>query len=202
MKRLHTKGFTIIELLIATTTFSVVLLILTGAIVQFNKIYYRGNIDTKTQEAARGVAEDIARNIQFTSNVTLPTVNAQGIGYFCAGGHRYAYRLTNSTYSANMNKVIDNASIKHALVVDESSCGPVANIDTGPFSTNARELLGYNMQLVSLGIAQNASTYTVTVLVAYGTDYNLANNNCPAIRFGGHFCAFSKQEITVARRLN
>jgi prepilin-type N-terminal cleavage/methylation domain-containing protein len=68
-KRSQQKGFTIIELMISTVIFSLVLLAASAAIIQIGKKYSRGITYTRTQEVARSTVDEIAQSLQFTSQV-------------------------------------------------------------------------------------------------------------------------------------
>src|SRR5690349_14114335 len=87
------KGFTIVELMVATLVFSVVLLVVTVGIMQFTRSYYRGAIQAKTQDTARTVIDNITQSLQF--GLAEPDIGVnpddQTIGYFCAGGYRFAF---------------------------------------------------------------------------------------------------------------
>src|SRR6478609_5585690 len=84
-------GFTIIELLIATTVFSVVLLVFLTAFIRISQLFYKGVNMSHTQETARTVLQDISDDIQFYK--TTINTTSLGQGYFCVGAHRYAFNL-------------------------------------------------------------------------------------------------------------
>jgi prepilin-type N-terminal cleavage/methylation domain-containing protein len=199
MRRLSSRGFTIIELLIATVVFSVVLLILTGAIIQFTRIYYKGVIVSRAQETARNVVSDISGAVQFSGKssvtpVTLPS--PPSAGWFCVGAKRYTFRYG-----------IQVTSTQHALVADNCS-GALPSMTTAyPAGSTATELLGDGMQLVNIGVSQVGSSnlYTVTLHIAYGANGDLvlpAKQECQAIIRGGQFCAVAKLNTTVAKRID
>ncbi|MBX4197102.1 prepilin-type N-terminal cleavage/methylation domain-containing protein [Candidatus Saccharibacteria bacterium] len=86
----RSRGFTIIELLIATTVFSMVLLVFLTAFLRISQLFYKGVNLSNTQEAAREVLQNISNDIQFFQ--AAPYVyNDQN--YFCIGNHRYTYNL-------------------------------------------------------------------------------------------------------------
>lgn len=67
------KGFTIIELMISTVVFSLVLLAASAAITQVGKKYARGVTFARTNEVSRSIVEDISQSLQFTSqSVKVP----------------------------------------------------------------------------------------------------------------------------------
>ena len=64
-KRAEQNGFTIIELLIATTVFSLILLISVAGILQISRMYYRGVTQSRTQETARSIIDEVGEAIRF-----------------------------------------------------------------------------------------------------------------------------------------
>src|SRR4051812_8577751 len=90
------SGFTIIELLIATVIFALVLLVITTGVLQFTRQYYKGVISSHTQSAARAIADDVTRALQFgvgsvqplTTNGTSPA--GQTYGYCIGQSKRYS----------------------------------------------------------------------------------------------------------------
>ncbi len=67
MKQLKPHGFTIIELLIATTIFSVVLLLAASGLLYIGRLYYKGLTSSATQEAARNIMQELTqRRVLYT----------------------------------------------------------------------------------------------------------------------------------------
>lgn len=200
MRKLNNHGFTIIELLIAMVSFSLILLIITGAIIQFSSVYYKGVVTSKTQETARAVADNIARSAQFSSELPTevfpsPTVH-NNYGMVCIGSKRYNYTL---------NKLLVD-EVNHVLTADaQAGCTPYDGHTGTP--ANATELLGEKMQLLRLRVEQAGDgIITVKVTVAYGNDVVInptdrSKSTCPGISLGGQFCAISNVETTVTKRL-
>lgn len=203
MKRLHIKGFTIIELLISTVILSMVLLTITSAIVEMSRFYYRSVIVSRTQETARTVVEDIAQSIQFAGANNVPYDNLSNC--IIIGSHRYIYQKPNKPVASN----------QHALIVDNgTTCiAPLPNLNSAvPSATPGytyRELLGENMRVVDLSVQQvggSTDLYDISVRIAYGsgTDAQLLAGS-PAtckdnIRNGGQYCAVSALKMTVSKR--
>lgn len=182
MKKIDHKGFTIIELLIATVTFSVILLIVSGAIIQFSRVYYRGVITSKTQEVARSVVDEVARTAQFSSY--LDSVD----GVYCLGDRRFRYVLNQVRTETNRVLISD---------VSLANCNP----DISENSDDDRELLADNMQLLDFKVEdKGVNQFDVSVTVAYGTDVN-EDGTCPALSLGGQYCAVSTVKSTVTKRL-
>lgn len=202
MKKLNNRGFTIIELLIATVSFSLILLVITGAIIQFSSLYYKGVVTSKTQEVARAVADDIARSAQFGSEdpqTIAPSPFTNGYGAICIGSKHYNFTL---------NKMLGE-NVTHVLTADtRPGCAPYDGNSATP--ATASELLGDKMQLLRLTASKDAATgiITVEVTVAYGSAGDMNDDNadgtpdsCKTLKLGGQFCAISNVKTTVTKRL-
>jgi len=90
------NGFTIIELLIATVVFSIVLLVVLTAFIRTSNLFYKGVTMNATQEDTRNLTESIDNDIKFTSNPPAnltATATSNSSGVFCTGQHRYRYRI-------------------------------------------------------------------------------------------------------------
>jgi len=188
----NSQGFTILELMIATTVFSVILLISTIGIVYVGRIYYKGKTIIRTQNVTRSVTDSISQSIQYGGSDaigTLPDIPAvipvTG-ATFCIGNSKYTYspnRVTSTTFG---------------LILDannSSGCTP-ASVAAG-----GKELLGDGMRLTRFIITKSStSDYTIKISVGYGADDVLVGGKC-VLGAGGQFCATSILDTTVRRRL-
>lgn len=205
MKRLnqHNKGFTIIELLIATVTFSVVLLVITSAIIQIGRIYYKGVVQARVQERTRTITEDISQTIQFsrTDLAGNQITTATGIGHICVG---------NKVYTYNKGVRLDST---HRVLVEEngSSCTPYGAMNPPLAALGDRvELVGDGMQLLDISvqnIPSGSDLYQIKVRLAYGQTSDMQDTNgdtimdrCKPISLGGQFCAISELTTNVSSR--
>lgn len=203
---MNKKGFTVIELLIATVVFGLVLLIVTIAVIQFNRVYYRGVTETTTQEVTRSIVDTIAQSIQFNGGAVTetPARVAGSVATFCVGNKQYTYRvglqLTEGTLNADRTY--------HALVVRDlagcTSSSPGAPMST--LVTSGQELLSPNMRLAKMVIHYEGSNlYKISVRVVYG-DVDLLNNPtadtaaCKTTK-GSQFCAVSDITTVVTKRV-
>lgn len=198
MKIISNKsGFTIVELLISSAIFSMVLLITTFAVIQVSRVYYKGVISSQTQEVARSAIDEISRNIQFSGGEIRLDGSGPPSDYFCIGNKRYSYVVD--------QKVEGN---KHALVVDEdTACTKGQNLNGG-LSASSKELLAPNMRLVRLELSKPPAgapdgVYELNLSVAYGDDDVLLPGfaGCPSVNLGGQFCAISHLSTTVQKRV-
>jgi len=203
------QGFTIVELLVATLIFAVVLLLVTIGILQVSRVYYQGVTEANTQNAARSIVDTIAQAIQFNGGTVTATTNtAPGAqGYFCAGGQQFIYypgvQLTNGVVGAHQaSKVLIQKSIT-------GGC-------TAPMSVTGRELLSPHMRLSDLQVTNVGNNlWQITVRVVYGDKDLLHSRSAPANingdeatdamcngqLAGTQFCAASELVTTVVERV-
>jgi prepilin-type N-terminal cleavage/methylation domain-containing protein len=212
MRRLSSQqGFTIIELMIATTVFSLVLLLCATGLIQIGRAYSKGITTSKTQSTARGVIDEISRAIQFSGGTiaTTPSSRTDGAPYvFCIGDKRYTVVADRQLKDAPQ----DTSQLKNVLVSDDlpgcSASSPPLAITDSSFNianvSGAKELLAQNMRIARLEInAKPGNLYEIILRVVYGDDdlLDTAHDNCSGARAGTQFCAVSELSTTVQKRL-
>lgn len=214
------KGFTIIELLIATTVFSLVLLLATAGIMHVTKQYYQGVVQARVQETLRTVVDEIGESIRFSNAdlsipVSMPSQTQYGdgdpgrFGYFCMGAKRYSFVIDRQLKSGGSNET--NRHSRHVLWVDQPSgaspCNSIADLNSSPPTTDGRELLSENMRLTKFSIMDagvpSSGTYKIDVGIAYGDDDLLepTTRKCK-VEAGSEFCAYAEMSVIVTKRLN
>lgn len=199
----NTAGFTIIELMIALSVISGILILSTTVILNLGALYTKGIYQTSTQNVARNIINEVSGQLQLGG--ATPIIASANT--FCLGSQRYSYVLNNKLEAGN--------SGDHALWRDtmnnSGSCAPLAIIGTPNPSdglTNTAvggaELLSANMRLTDFGITTNANgTYTVRVTVAYGDDdlvVNAGGRTACIDGAGREYCAVSSLIQTVGKR--
>jgi prepilin-type N-terminal cleavage/methylation domain-containing protein len=219
------QGFTIIELLIATMVFSVILLGATTALFQLERMYYRGIITDQTQTTSRSIMADISQQLQLSQNKVVATTAPAPYDYgqgsifnaFCIATTRYSYVINGQVEAGNGQYNPNDHTIEHALWRDtiggSQACTPL-NLgqkdpeDSKIAGTNGSELLSQNMRLADLRLSSDCNTArlcTITVHVIYGDDDLLAPDptnplGCQST-FGDQWCASSKLTTQVFKRL-
>jgi prepilin-type N-terminal cleavage/methylation domain-containing protein len=173
MKRTNSKGFTIIELLIATVIFSVILLVITGAIVQFGRIYYKGVVQSRTQERTRAITDSVVRNIQFSEEGSPTQVGS-------------CYRIGNQSYNFSQN----------SLKLTEGDCGTPGGVE---MLGDGMQIVTFDIQTGTNG----SQTVHIRVVYGESTDFvdDDPTKPCKPIILGGQFCAVSELTTTVVSRL-
>jgi prepilin-type N-terminal cleavage/methylation domain-containing protein len=213
-------GFTIIEVAIATTVFSVVLLLSLSAVAQIGKMYYKGVVTAQTQDISRLISSEIIQNIQLTAGKVgqveasnplpplsvppIPQVPQGSTGNFCVGDTLYSFILD----------VPLSNSQPHVLWADT-----LANCETAPPAakirtlTNAnpngaaggRELLSPNMRLSKLVVKNINSTslYAVSLGIVFGDNSVLlsTHDRCTGDYSAAQFCSVVNLDTTVKKRL-
>lgn len=208
------QAFTILELLIATMIFSVILLLVTTGVLQIGKTYYKGLLQSRTQETARNIINEISQGIQFSGETVQPTAPSNpaanpyprsgGVGKytFCINGIGYAYVLDRElSTAAGPNKV------SKTLISFSTPCNGFNPSAHDVATKTGKELLGQGMHLSELNVTDNGnSTYTIRVGIASG-EFDLFNTNANGIHHqcrsgaGSQFCAVSILTTTVHKRV-
>ncbi len=213
-------GFTIVELMIATVVFSIVLLVCTAGLLQISRMYYRGIVSSRTQEVTRSILDDVSEAIRLGGGTVVPQIApvAGPVDGSCAGGKRYSYQL---------HKQMDESipSKRHVLMSDDlavcSSGTPAQDINS--FVITGEEMMANGMRLEIFHICKpgdapvpvvcpnpppaGSNLYKVTIRVVSGEDGLLVDadgdgyKECKLQSGGGQFCAVSELTTTVQKRL-
>lgn len=209
LKPHQNQGFTIVELMIATTVFSVILMIATFGLLQVGRMYYKGITMSRVHETTRTVMSEIAQNIQYSgTSISGTTAASPGVNKLCLGNRRYSYiegRLVSETPTAGQ---FENALVQDIVANCASSSGQVINVINPTLTAGSKELLQPGMRLSRLSVTDLGNgLYSIVVRVVYGTDELLENPNatnaqCRNLAIGSRFCAAAQLETTVLKRVN
>ncbi|MEK7626475.1 MAG: prepilin-type N-terminal cleavage/methylation domain-containing protein [Patescibacteria group bacterium] len=213
------RGFTILELIIASTVFSTIMLLATTGLIQIGRTYHKGQITAKTQEATRGVIEEISREVQFSNNAVQQSVEADysaslnvvKVRAVCVGNTRYTF-VTNQP-RAKLAQADDisatSPTLRHLLWADrklDSDPCVASNLNLANPS-NGRELLAQGMRLTNFRVQQAGENVNIDIKIYYG-DYDLAGglasqgtDFCESSKTGGQFCSSSELSTVVRRRI-
>jgi prepilin-type N-terminal cleavage/methylation domain-containing protein len=195
MKKLNDNyGFTIVELLIATVVFSVVLIGLVGAVTFISSSFTKGSLESKTQSTARIDIQKIGQQIQLEGGQVSPPNTLSGSEqYICVGDTRFTFEL-------NTNNFTEQAF-------------PNCTSSTSTSSSELTSLLSTNMVLGQFSVVGNNGLYTIHLLIGYGTESNgelIASDtsgnytySCQNSFLGaGAYCAVSDLTTVVDQRQN
>ena len=183
------QGFTIIELMVATAVFAVVLVLVTVGVLQISRLYYKGVTTANTQNVARNIIDVVSQSIQFSGGPITPTSSGAATPsspkVFCLSNQRFTYDLGWQVVDSDPNASKHQAY--HGLVQDTlAGCtsSSTQNLDTPVVS--GRELLSPKMRLSKMNIIDLGSNlYKIEVRVVYGDDDLLTGdhqlNNCKSL---------------------
>jgi len=226
LKKSNAAGFTIIELLIATLIFSLVLMLITVSVLSFTKSYYQGVNQSNTQTAARAIIDDISQAIQFSGGGINPGLADPGDGSngFCIGNRRYSFLL--GWQLIEVDPTADLNQSKHALVVDTTGVctGSKAQAIHNDGPVAGTELLPPRMRLAKLNVESTGSpaVWRVTVRVVYGDNdllcspsngadcktgdttspLNKPDLSCKVAFAGSQYCAAAELSTVVKKRVS
>lgn len=212
-------GFTILELMIATMVFSVILLLVTYGIIQIGNRYYKSVLQAQTQTATRNAVDEIARNIQFSSGSVVPNDTGVFIKGYCINGIQY---------TAYLHRMQGGSLAKHTLLArpDPGNNCQVPASNSHDFTDNTvtanRDLLGNRMRVVKFAVEPvpgQTGVFKITLRVASGDDDLLCSpsaNDCNdsgtsthldntdlvcKLQKGSAYCAVSELTTYVTSRL-
>ena len=197
MPKTNQKGFTIIELLIATAVFSTVLLIITYGIIQISRIYTNGFIQTQTQNDVVSITNKITQDIEFSSSSGVIAEQSAQVTkngspttyyYFCTTNTEYFYAALGSLYQLPLP---NGGCSKPASFINNSGITNLLSTANNVVVLNHSQYYSKNM-LVAPG---DDGLYTINISVLYGDKNNLEYNgntdqyNCKATVLIGPFCS-------------
>jgi prepilin-type N-terminal cleavage/methylation domain-containing protein len=183
--KLSQTGFTIIELMIATIIFAVVLMVIIASFMQVGRMFYKGVSLANTNEAARTLVDDISNDLKLNKQpVGISTAGTKK--YFCAGHHRYTFVLAGGSGSKVSSDDIDLDYLRNpfnmraGIVQDDTNggCSPPASSDSP-----GRQILGPDMQLNDLDFTPGFNgVFIHTHIVFYGVDDTVFDTNISSFK--------------------
>lgn len=215
-RRSKNAGFTIIELMIATAVLSTIILLVTVLMINISNLYYKGINQSRTQDNARSIVDDVASHLQLSGH--SPSAGTQAYSHSGISVTVNAYCIDNTRYSYVRGIELGNPvsatagapDLAHVLWRDTISsgagCTPADLTQPTPSGgTNGVEMIAAKSRLTTFSINPVTSPYGVTVGVAYGDD-DLLNNPASANPLckgsaGNQFCATAQLQVTITKRL-
>ena len=195
-------GFTIVELMIATMVFSVILVVITVGVMYFTRSYYKGVYAGMTQSAARDITDAVTQAVQFgTGEPTGYTDSGSDTsGYFCAGGYVFVFDL-GKQYDVN-----DSGTI--GMYMQPMTMSTCALSKEAPATAAAprRQLLGNHMRITFLKFDGADGLYSLDLKVAYGDNDLLSSNDGKGaelqcnIGSGSEYCAVARYTTSIRQR--
>lgn len=181
----RSDGFTIIELMIATSVLSIILLMVTVLMMNIGNLYFKGINQSRIQDNVRNLGDEISQQIQLGDNVLSASGDAAdgnaGQNAFCIGLTRYTYIIGIQLTSQAPNNPPTGPAYPHVLWRDKNPSPGGCSItgsskvnltsSTPSADPNGTELIAPRSRLSSFSIvpsAGNTSPYALTIGEAYG----------------------------------
>jgi prepilin-type N-terminal cleavage/methylation domain-containing protein len=225
MKRLITtdsksaqSGFTILELMIATTVLAVILLLVTVMITGIGNLYYKGVTLSQTQDVTRALVSAATQDIQLNKGAptivtTALTIAGNPVTVACEGTARYTYVKNvqiGSGAGTTRHAVWRNSKVSGAACTPMDLTKDLANPTSVDYDASGSELLATKMRLTSLDFtnpvpAVNSSLFQIKASVAYGEDDLLNLSGYTTACKGGtadQFCATARLSGGAVQRIN
>jgi prepilin-type N-terminal cleavage/methylation domain-containing protein len=208
------RGFTLIELMIATAILSTILLLTTAMLINIGGLYYKGINQARVQDDVRNITDEISQHLELVDKGAVPAptpipVDVNGTDYeidaYCIASVRYSY-LTGVQIGGS------STQIPHVLWRDTitagGNCIPAKLTQTNPSAgtggSNGTELIAPNSRLTYFSISPT-SPYTISIAVAFGDDdllnVNGLNTKCKGAA-GDQYCSTAELTTVVGQRIS
>lgn len=197
-KRSLQKGFTTVELMIAISVFSVIILMTTVVITGVGNIFNKGLNQTKTQNSARLIADSVTQQLK-NNNQFFAGANGE-IKSYCIGNVKYTY-VIGKRYGDSVAGVPAPGTVQQVLWRTNngsSDCTP-ENIVGVVAPSAGDELVPRNTRLNSFGITCDKGC-TVDISETFGTD-DYVNGDGTCMQDAGPYCATVTYQTFVTNRL-
>jgi len=211
------NGFTIIELMIATSVLSVILVLVTILMMSIGNLYYKGVNQSRAQDDTRSITDELSQHLQLSSQ--QPSTGSQAfpggvtVSAYCIDTTRYSY-----VTGVQSGQIPPSAStvLRHVLWRDAipagSNCGAADLTSNDPTSSSLDDVKGVDgsgTELVSphsrltqfcIGSIDSGGTcttnvnspYTIEVGVAYGDSDLLKYIKPPPLNSPNAVCSGDK----------
>lgn len=195
-------GFTLVELMISTSVFSVALLICASAVLVLGMDFRKAVIVSLVQNTTRTIVADVTSELQNNAEVPVTGDSSEHSGVtvnvVCIGTTRYSYILGYRLGDVNHVLWKDNARSLG------TTCTAV-DITVAAVSGTGKELMSPGTRLrATNGFVINDGDnglYDFDIAVIYGADDVIqSTTKCIANRVGGAFCGVSESHTSVFAR--
>jgi prepilin-type N-terminal cleavage/methylation domain-containing protein len=203
------RGFTIIELMIATSLFTLIILLVAITTIGIGRLYQKGINQTLIQDNTQTIASELTQHIQLGDNFRSTTGNP---GAYCFGTTKYSYVLDKKLGIDISNPddpespyVLWRESIKSTDPCTPIPINELAASKSSP-TRNGTELISTNSRLTSLDIPSNPvpPPFYIILSEAYGGIDLLSGKgyktHCKGDK-GQEFCGTSSLTTAITQRL-
>jgi len=200
------RGFTIIELMIATSILSTILVLTTAMMINIGNLYYKGVSQSRIQQNARSITEDISQHLELNGGNVISTGPGSSTApqAYCIGTVRYNYILGRQIGSDASKNQVAHVLWRDNVPSGDCSALTLAQLNSSTPTDGGTELILSNSRLTAFTITPLTTPYTLSIGVAYGDSDLLTGSGLNTLCQGGigqQFCATAHLTVTVAQRL-
>lgn len=194
-------GFTLVELLLALTFVSFILLFIVFAMLQVMGNYNKGLAIKEINQTSRTIVEEMSRVARFSSINTINT-SATARGRICFGSVSYVW----NTKGSSTNKLSNNAAVTLSRVEDAGGALCAAGNPPIPAAAATNLLTGpVWVQKLEVSKAATANLITIKLVLSTSddnqpTDIDDASNPICSGNKAGNYCAVATFSTTVSTR--
>lgn len=181
MNNRTSKGFTLVELMLAMAFIAILLLAVVGVVIQVGSIYSKGTTMKSVNQASRAVVADMRRTIAESAPFVLSTSLKADAGRFCTGTYTYVWNIGSETDPSDpatqMNRYAGSDSAKQLRLVKVRDSGKryCAGTAATPIEfADATELLSYgtvsvqrfSAEQLTTNVSSGKALYAITLLLS------------------------------------
>jgi len=201
-------GFTVVELMISTAIFSMVLVLVVATVVFIGRQYQQAATRVKLEDASRELHQQVGQSIQFSSTDPINSGASNGWMSTCIGTQRYTFAASAASVSPSYTTA-SYTNLKKGLYVETivpttGSCAVQSSPDTVAGATN---LLSSNSRVLQFYFSGGTlKTYfadsdpDLLNLTAGGVTVD--SIRCLGGVNGKQFCAVVQLSSTATKRIN
>lgn len=192
------QGFTIVELMIAISVFSVATTLVVMGVLFVSRQYQQANNRTAIEEASRAFHQQVLQAIRYTGNeISAPVTSTSGNHKaICVGNQMFIYGAKVVSAEADYNQLAEGL---YVINNDASGC----NIDSYTLSQQ-QNILPDGAKVFSLSINPSTGTVQTTFVKSAADllDYSTSSKvSCKIAVSGREWCAVVSFESTGKRRI-
>jgi prepilin-type N-terminal cleavage/methylation domain-containing protein len=207
-RRSAQKGFTIIELLIAMTFLTFILIFTATVMVQIMRTYNKGLAVKEIDENGRAIVEEVTRNLRLVQSANSSSVDpliytaAIGEGRLCVGQTTYVWNAPND----DSNKFVGENEDLHIVKLRDTTAQYCSNPSQDIPPADAVRLSNGRVRIPEFNAERSADGRLLHLRVVFSTNNQDApileggRYTCDVSNFFGSFCAVGEFESTVYLR--
>ncbi len=199
-KRLNRKGFTIIELMIAISVFSMAMMLVMAVVIGMGKQYQKATYTTQLNSASRSFHEELARDVSYNSlEPKVRQVAGENFRWMCFGNSTM-YAWIDSVAAGTVNNGLFKGQDSRCTDSSQALAAAQQVINTGV------NLLPSNGFVKSITVDSNgAGSFVISTDFRSGmadmfVDSDISKECLPTLR-GGDFCSVVQYNNVVKQRL-